>query len=200
MNPNDVTGLILAGGRGSRMGGIDKGLQAYRGLPLTRHVLERLAPQVGPMMISANRHLDTYRSFGVPVWPDANADFDGPLAGLMAGLAHCETPYLASVPCDAPDFPEDLVARLAAGLRTEGADIAVARTPAAGDEHGLQPVFCLVRATLLDNLTGFVREGGRKVGRWIAAHRCARVDFEDAHAFFNANTLVELQQLEARHV
>ena len=117
IDKSDITGLILAGGRGSRMGGVDKGLQTHLGMPLAMHALLRLAPQVGEMMINANRNLGAYESMGVPVWPDALPDYPGPLAGFLAGLEHCETPYLASVPCDSPLFPEDLVARLAAAAR-----------------------------------------------------------------------------------
>src|SRR5580658_1275779 len=105
----DITGLVLAGGRGSRMGGIDKGLQAHHGVPLAQHALRRLAPQVATTMLSANRNLETYAAMGVPVWSDETADFSGPLAGMLAGLNHCGTEYLATVPCDAPDFPLDLV-------------------------------------------------------------------------------------------
>ena len=118
-----ITGLVLAGGRGSRMGGVDKGLQSYHGVPLALHALLRLAPQVGSAMINANRNLAAYESFGVPVWPDALPDFAGPLAGFLAGLEHCETPYLVTLPCDSPLFPEDLVARLAQAL--EGPDSVV---------------------------------------------------------------------------
>src|SRR3954467_2445754 len=108
MDRAHITGLVLAGGRGSRMGGVDKGLQLHLGEPLARHALDRIAPQVGPRMISANRNLDAYRAMGVPVWPDAVSDYAGPLAGLLAGLQHADTPWLVTVPCDSPDFPDDL--------------------------------------------------------------------------------------------
>ena len=196
-----ITGVILAGGRGSRMGGVDKGLQPYRGMPLALHTLMRLAPQVGEVMINANRNLGAYESFGVPVWPDASDEFAGPLAGFLAGLERCETPYLVTVPCDTPAFPEDLVARLAAALEAEGAEIAMVRAadaerPEAGPQ--LQPVFCLLSTSLLESLVGFMQAGGRKIDRWTAQHRCTAVDFPDAAAFFNANTLQELRALEAR--
>ena len=112
----NITGLVLAGGRGSRMGGVDKGLQNYRGMALALHALLRLQPQVGTVMINANRNLGAYEAMGVPVWPDAMPDYPGPLAGLLTGLERCETPYLVSVPCDTPNFPLDLVARLSAAL------------------------------------------------------------------------------------
>ena len=141
---DDITGLILAGGRGSRMGGVDKGLQAHLGMPLAMHALLRLSPQVGEMMINANRNLAAYESMGAPVWPDALPDYPGPLAGFLAGLEHCETPYLATVPCDSPHFPEDLVARLAERLDADDAEIAIAATREDG-ELRLQPVFCLMK-------------------------------------------------------
>ena len=126
IDKHDITGLVLAGGRGSRMGGVDKGLQPHRGMPLAQHALLRLGAQVGELMINANRNLSAYESMGVPVWPDASADYPGPLAGLLAGLERCQTPYLVSVPCDTPDFPEDLVAKLAQALVAHDADIAMA--------------------------------------------------------------------------
>lgn len=200
---NQITGLILAGGRGSRMGGVDKGLQPYRGMPLALHILLRLAPQVEQVLINANRNLSAYESFGVPVWPDTDGDYAGPLAGFLAGLERCETPYLVSVPCDTPAFPDNLVERLAHALEAEDAELAMARTPEgesgrAGPQP--QPVFCLMRATLMESLLAFVHGGGRKIDAWTAQHRCAMVDFDDSAAFCNANTLAELQQLEARGV
>ena len=190
-----ITGIVLAGGRGSRMGGLDKGLQNHLGMPLALHTMQRLAPQVGALMISANRHLDTYAAFGVPVWPDAMADHPGPLAGFLAGLEHCRTPYLLTVPCDAPNFPIDLARRLAAELMAQGAQVAIAATRKA---HGaqVQPVFCLMEDSLKDSLLEFIASGQRKVERWTALHRCATVVFDDAAAFANANTAGELQQLQ----
>src|SRR5450432_4054443 len=99
-----ITGLVLAGGRGSRMGGVDKGLQNFRGMPLAMHALLRLQAQVGETLLNANRNIAAYESMGVPVWPDAVPDYPGPLAGFLAGLERCETPYLAIVPCDSPLF------------------------------------------------------------------------------------------------
>jgi molybdopterin-guanine dinucleotide biosynthesis protein A len=190
-----ITGIVLAGGRGSRMGGVDKGLQPYRGMPLAMNALLRLGPQVGRLMINANRNLAAYESMGVPVWPDTLAEFAGPLAGLLAGLEHCQTPYLVTVPCDTPGFPLELVARLAAALEAADAEIAVA----ASAEDGMlrtQPVFCLVKSSLSGSLARFLAEGGRKVDRWTAKHRLVEVPFEDPAAFFNANTVAELAQLQ----
>jgi molybdopterin-guanine dinucleotide biosynthesis protein A len=126
INPEDITGLILCGGRGTRMGGVDKGLQNHQGQPLAMHALLRLQLQVGHVMINANRNLAAYESMGVPVWPDALPDYPGPLAGLLAGLEHCETPYLVTVPCDTPNFPFDLVPRLAKATEEADAEIALA--------------------------------------------------------------------------
>ena len=192
---DDITGLILAGGRGSRMGGVDKGLQNHRGMPLAMHAMLRLQPQVGQLMVNANRNLSAYESMGVPVWPDALADYPGPLAGFLTGLERCETPYLVSVPCDTPNFPTDLVVRLAAALQAEDAEIAIAATREDGMVQ-LQPVFCLMRAELLESLVAFTGSGQRKIDRWTGQHRCATVVFDDAGAFFNANTLEELQRLQ----
>jgi molybdopterin-guanine dinucleotide biosynthesis protein A len=198
--PQQITGLILAGGRGSRMGGIDKGLQHHLGVPLALHALLRLAPQVGPAMINANRNLGAYQAMGVPVWPDApvagSEAFPGPLAGFLAGLEHCQTPWLVTVPCDTPNFPADLVARLAGALVAQGAEVAIAATLEDGRVQP-QPVFCLMAAGLIESLVAFLQSGRRRIDRWTGQHRCATVVFSDARAFVNANTLDELQRLQA---
>ncbi|CAM3969009.1 molybdenum cofactor guanylyltransferase MobA [Bordetella muralis] len=194
IHTNDITGLILAGGRGSRMGGVDKGLQNYQGMPMALHALMRLAPQVGDTMINANRNLGAYEAMGVAVWPDNLPDFAGPLAGLAAGLERCETSYLVTVPCDCPRFPLDLVQRLAQALTEQDADIAMAATQQDGKLR-TQPVFCLMKTSLLSSLLEFLHSGQRKIDVWTAQHRCIDVTFEDAQAFAGANTLAELQQL-----
>ena len=203
----DITGLVLAGGRGSRMGGVDKGLQNHLGMPLALHCLLRLQLQVGSAMVNANRNLGAYESMGVPVWPDTQADFAGPLAGMLVGLEHCETPWLVTVPCDTPNFPTDLVERLAAAAQAEDAEIAMAATREPALEAGanaaaqgqpvvqVQPVFCLLKASLLESLQAFLDSGQRKIDRWTAQHRCATVVFDDSAAFFNANTVEELRRL-----
>ena len=190
-----ITGLILAGGRGSRMGGADKGLQNHLGMPLALHALLRLAPQVGAVMINANRNLGAYESFGVPVWPDPLADYAGPLAGFLAGLEHCETEWLVTVPCDTPAVPEDLVARLAAGAAAADAPVALTRTLEDGVAQ-THPVFCLMRASLLESLVRFTQGGGRKIDRWTTSVGAVEVPFDDPAAFFNANTPDELQRLQ----
>ena len=192
---DNITGLILCGGRGTRMGGVDKGLQHFNGLPLAMNALLRLGPKVGRVMINANRNLAAYESMGVPVWPDSLGDFQGPLAGWLAGLAHCETPFMVTVPCDTPNFPLDLVSRLAAALVAEGAELAMAATLENGALQ-MQPVFCLLRVELRASLVASLHTGDRKVELWTAQHRCAAVLFEDNAAFANANTAQELDKLQ----
>lgn len=192
---DDITGLVLAGGRGSRMGGVDKGLQPWLGEPLAMNALRRLSPQVGGLMVNANRSLDVYEAMGVPVWPDPVADYPGPLAGFLAGLAHCATPWMVTVPCDSPRFPSDLVARLARSAADADAEIAMATTREDGRTQA-QPVFCLLRTSLAESLARFIQDGQHQVRRWTAQHRCVEVLFDDADAFFNANTLEELQRAQ----
>jgi len=189
---SSVTGLILAGGRGSRMGGVDKGLQGFRGKRLVDHVYERFAPQVGGIIINANQNHDEYRSFGVRVVSDAIGGFAGPLAGLHAGLSVSKRPFLASVPCDSPFLPADLVERLYKRIDEAGAELAVAKT---GEQP--HPVFSLMRRTVLDHLTDFLKGGGRKIDAWYATLSVVEVAFDDeAEAFSNINTLEEMAAFE----
>lgn len=192
----DITGLILAGGRGTRMGTVDKGLVALAGKPMVAHVIERLRPQVATLMINANQNFDTYAAFGLPVWPDALPDFAGPLAGLQTGLMHCSTPYLVTAPCDSPFLPLDLVTCLAQGLQAQDADLAVAVTHDLDSVRQPQPVFCLAKASLLAHLTDYLHSGGRKVEHWYRSLRVAEVGFTDVNAFRNINTRNELQAQE----
>lgn len=195
IHKNEISGLILAGGRGSRMGGIDKGLQQHLGVPLALHALERLRPQVTALMLNANRNLTAYQAMGAPVYPDEITDYPGPLAGMLAGLSNCRTPYLVTVPCDTPNFPLDLVARLMEGLAGIDGDMATAYTLEDGRQRA-QPVFCLMRASLRESLSAFVESGERKTGLFAANHHSAKVVFNDAAAFANANTLEELAKLQ----
>lgn len=189
-----ITGLILAGGKGTRMGHVDKGLQLFRGVPMAQVVLERLQPQVGAVIINANQHIDRYAQMGVPVWPDEFPGFAGPLAGLHAGLSHCDTPYLVTMPCDSPFAPVDLVAKLSAVLNTARADIAVAVT-GEGATRQRHPVFCLLPAHLKNDLADYLGKGGRKMDAWFAKHRQADVYFADEKPFTNINTNDELQRM-----
>jgi molybdopterin-guanine dinucleotide biosynthesis protein A len=193
IDKTDITGLILAGGRGSRMGGVDKGLQLFQGTPLAQHAFTRLAPQVGLVMVNANRNLEVYRTMGMEVYRDEVPDFAGPLAGVLAGLSHCTTPYLVTVPCDTPYFPRDLVERLAGGTNDAGIVTAYTRE---GDQISPQPVFCLMKASLRDNLRAFIDRGQRKTGLWARELGGAQVIFDDAAAFTNFNTLTELTGAE----
>lgn len=190
---NEMTGLILAGGKGTRMGHVDKGLQLLRGYPMVMHAIARLAPQVGPMLINANQNLDVYRDLGYPVVPDVIDGFAGPLAGMHAGLGRCQTPYLLSVPCDSPFLPVDLAARLGAALSGSGA--AVAFVVSLGRSH---PVFALMRVTVASQLAAFLTSGGRKIDSWYANLAQVEVNFDDeADAFRNINTRDELRASEA---
>ncbi|MBC8723617.1 MULTISPECIES: molybdenum cofactor guanylyltransferase MobA [Paraburkholderia] len=195
-----ITGLVLAGGRGTRMGGVDKGLQPLHGEPLAAHVLRRLAPQTGPLMISANRHPDTYAALGAPyratLVADTLPDFPGPLAGMLAGLRAAGTAYLLSAPCDSPWLPADLAARLADALDANHADIATVTTVDTGGETSLHPVFALMRTAVADDLAAFLASGERKVRAWYARHKTVEVVFADERAFYNANSLQELADLE----
>ncbi len=196
IDTQDITGVVLAGGRGSRMGGVDKGLQNHQGMPMALHALLRLSPQVGAVMINANRNLSAYESFGAPVWPDVLPDFAGPLAGFLTGLERAETPWVVTVPCDTPAFPDDLVERLAAAASQEGSDAAMAMALEAGVLRA-QPVFCLLRVNLLESLTQFTQSGGRKIDAWTQTLKLSRVAFDAPEAFFNANTPQDLQRMQS---
>jgi molybdopterin-guanine dinucleotide biosynthesis protein A len=196
--PERIDGLILAGGRGQRMGGVDKGLQPWRGMPLVAHALARLAPQVREVMISANRNTGAYATHAARVLADADDSFAGPLAGILAGLRAAATlgvPWLAVVPCDSPQLPEDLVARLALAIAQTGSDAAVVRRDR-GDGPRLEPVCCLLSTALADDLERCLADGERKVERWVARH-ATPMDFdrpEDAQAFANVNTPADLER------
>lgn len=189
----DITGLLLAGGMGRRMGGADKGLIALDGVPMASRVLQRLRPQVGPLLVNANRHLEQWRDYGLPVVSDEIGGFSGPLAGVHAGLLASTTPWLLTVPCDSPFFPDDLARRLAAALAVSGAQLAVARC-----EGRLQPVFALLRRELLASLEAYLQGGGRKMETWFDQVGSIAVDFDDMAAFANINTPAELEQLGQR--
>ena len=191
-----ITGLVMAGGRGLRMGGIDKGLQKFRGLPMVARVIGRLKPQVDQLIINANQNLDVYRVFGQPVVADAMPDFAGPLAALQTGLMHCATPYLVTVPCDSPFLPSDLVARLYLELAIHEADVAFATTGSGNDAQS-HPVFSLVKTSVLPSLNTFLQAGGRKVDAWHASVKAVAVYFDDDMAFRNINTLDDLTKFEA---
>ncbi|MFM0245426.1 molybdenum cofactor guanylyltransferase MobA [Paraburkholderia sediminicola] len=202
MNParERITGLVLAGGRGMRMGGVDKGLQTLHGEPLAAHVLKRLAPQTGALLISANRHPDVYATLGAPFGAKVLADtvpgFPGPLAGLLAGLRAAGTAYVLSAPCDTPGLPAELADRLTQALDSNQADIATVTTTDAEGQVSLHPVFALLRTSLANDLATFLEAGERKVRAWYARHKTVEVAFPDERAFYNINSLQELADLE----
>jgi molybdopterin-guanine dinucleotide biosynthesis protein A len=189
---SSVTGVVLAGGQGRRMGGVDKGLKLLRGKPMVAWVIERFAPQVDEIIVNANQNLDAYRSFGHRVVPDAIGGYVGPLAGLHRGLSEARHDLVATVPCDSPFLPSDLVARLRSALESADAELAVART---GDQP--HPVFCLCRKNVLPSLTSFLAGGGRKIDSWYAALQIVEVRFDDEpDAFSNINTETELRAFD----
>jgi molybdopterin-guanine dinucleotide biosynthesis protein A len=184
-----VTGIVLAGGQGRRMGRVDKGLQILRGKPMVAWVIERVAPQVDEILINANQNLDAYSTFGYRVIPDAIGGFAGPLAGLHRGLSEARHELVATVPCDSPFLPTDLVERLFAALQLQNAELAVART-----DDQPHPVFCLCRRSVLAGLGTYLENGGRKIDAWYAALKVAEVSFDDQRdAFSNINTEDELR-------
>jgi molybdopterin-guanine dinucleotide biosynthesis protein A len=188
----EVTGVVLAGGQGSRMGGVDKGLAAFRGRPMVAHVIERFAPQVGEILVNANRNVEQYARFGHRVIADEIAGFAGPLAGFERGLAHAAAPLVATVPCDSPFLPLDLVARLRKAMEEKSAQLAVAKTGAQA-----HPVFCLMRREVHASLAQFLAAGERKIDRWYARLAVVEVAFDDeAEAFANINTRAQLAGLE----
>jgi molybdopterin-guanine dinucleotide biosynthesis protein A len=187
-----VTGIVLAGGLGRRMGGVDKGLVDFLGKPLIAHVIERLSPQVDEILINANRELDRYAALGYSVIQDDITGFAGPLAGLHKGMSVAKHPFVLTVPCDSPLLPLNLVERLMQGLIQNNADLAVAKTGAQA-----HPVFCLCRKTLLKNLEAYLQGGGRKIDTWYSALKVVEVPFDDnPQAFANVNTAEELLSLE----
>lgn len=187
-----ITGVILAGGQGRRMGSVDKGLRELRGKAMVAWVLERFAPQVEEMLINANQNLDVYAKFGHRVIPDEIGGFAGPLAGLQRGLSEARHPLVATAPCDTPFLPADLVTRLHVALETQQAQLAVART---GDQP--HPVFCICRRDVLPHLTKFLNEGGRKIDTWYSTLKVVEVAFDDQPgAFSNINTPDELRSFE----
>ena len=187
-----ITGLILAGGRGSRMGSVDKGLQLFRSKPMIAHVLERFQPQVDEVLINANRSIDEYEKLGHRVIPDAIDGFAGPLAGLHIGMSHAMHPLIATAPCDSPFLPLDLIARLSTAMHDNHADLAVAKT--FDQPH---PVFCLTKSNLAPHLQAFLESGQRKIDKWYATLNIVEVAFDDEEAAFsNINTVEELKSFE----
>lgn len=189
---DDITGVILAGGRARRMGGIDKGLILLNGRPMVEYVIAAMRTEINKLMINANRHLDQYAAFGCPVIPDIMNGYLGPLAGIASGMRAASTPYIVTAPCDSPLIAGNLVQRLYETLVREGADISVAH-----DGERMHPVFALIRRDLLPNLLDFLDTGQRKIDLWYAQHRLAVAYFRDQpEAFRNVNSPEERAELE----
>lgn len=192
-----ITGLILAGGRAQRMGGIDKGFIPFHQKPLVESAIARLKPQVQTLLINANRNITKYAGYGYPVIIDETPDFSGPLAGFSAGLKACKTPYLLTAPCDSPLLPHDLALRLMAELEQGDFQLVFASSKEADGKLWAQPVFCLMRSNLQDSLNAFLARGDLKIDRWFKELKASTVVFDDARAFANVNTPEELKELEA---
>ena len=197
---HQITGVLLAGGRGTRMGHVNKGLQLFQEKPMALHVLDRLLPQVNQILINANENIIEYAQFGMVVCPDVTTGFLGPLAGIEAGLKQCQTPFLLSAPCDCPFIPDNLASLLSEGLFSADADIAIAKTQeeAQGKVYFQRhPVFSLMRTELIDDLSIFIANGGRKVDEWLNQRKTVEVLFTDNTRFLNFNTLQDLQRFSS---
>lgn len=192
---NDITGVILAGGRAKRMGGQDKGLLNVNGQAMIELIIERLSPQVDYLIINANRHLEQYKKFTYPVISDDNSsDFHGPLAGILSALKNCTTQYLLTIPCDSPFFPADLSTRLLSTLIKENTEICVVH-----DGQRMQPVFVLIKTELQDSLQNYLDNGDRKIDLWYKQHHTALADLSDySDISLNINTPDELKNLEQK--
>ena len=191
-----ITGLILAGGRAQRMGGIDKGLIPFHGKALIEFAINRLKPQVSTILINANRSITKYSHYGYPVLMDETPDFSGPLAGFSVGLKHCKTPYLLTSPCDSPLLPFDLAQKMAAELEGNNLELVFASSKESDGKIWSQPVFCLMKSSLQDSLNTFLSKGDLKIDRWFKELRSGTVVFENPQAFANVNTPEELAALE----
>ena len=196
ITPQDITGLILAGGRAQRMGGIDKGLIPFHGKPLIESAIDRLQPQVGTILINANRSITKYSHYGYPVLMDETPDFSGPLAGFSVGLKHCKTTYLLTSPCDSPLLPNDLAEKMATELEINNLELVFASSKENDGKIWSQPVFCLMKSSLKDSLDVFLCKGDLKIDRWFKELRSGTVVFENPQAFANVNTPEELAALE----
>ncbi|MBU3543816.1 molybdenum cofactor guanylyltransferase [Polynucleobacter sp. MWH-Mekk-B1] len=197
ISADHITGLILAGGRAQRMGGIDKGLIPFHGKALIESAIQALKSQVGQILINANRNITKYSIYGYPVIVDEAPDFSGPLAGFLAGLKVCKTPYLVTSPCDSPLMPPDLCAKLAEELESGNYQLVYASTKEASGKIWAQPVFCFMRSDVKSSLKEFLSKGDLKIDNWFKELRTSTVIFENAKAFANVNTPEELQHLEA---
>jgi len=195
ISSKDITGLILAGGRAQRMGGIDKGLIPFHDKPLIESAIAKLKPQTQSIIINANRNLTKYAGYGYPVIMDETPDFSGPLAGFLVGLKACKTPYLLTAPCDSPLLPNNLAQNLSAEMDRGDFQLVYASSKEADGKVWAQPVFCLMRANLQDSLASFLLKGDLKIDRWFKELRSSTVIFDDPQVFANVNTPEELKSL-----
>ena len=200
IHADEITGLILAGGRAQRMGGIDKGLIPFHGKPLIESAITRLQHQVSSIIINANRNITKYAAYGYPVMMDETPDFSGPLAGFLAGLKVCQTPFLLASPCDSPLLPIDLASQLVKEMVAGDYQLVYASCKEADGKIWAQPVFCLMQANLQASLESFLHKGDLKIDRWFKELRSSTVVFDDAQAFANVNTPEELKNLEEASV
>ncbi len=196
ISADQITGLILAGGRAQRMGGIDKGLISFHGQALIESAIQALKNQVGQILINANRNITKYSTYGYPVIVDEAPDFSGPLAGFYAGLKTCKTPYLVTSPCDSPLMPPDLCAKLAEEMEGGNYQLVYASTQEVNGKIWAQPVFCLMRSDVESSLKGFLSKGDLKIDNWFKELRTSTVIFKNTKAFANVNTPEELKHLE----
>lgn len=188
VTPDDITVVILAGGKGRRMGGKDKGLVTFKSSELIRHVIDAISQQTGKIIINANRNLDQYRSFGYPVVEDTLSGFQGPLSGFLAAMSFVDTRYILTLPCDGPVVTDDYLTSMLQVLNDSGSDLVVA-----SDGHRMQPVYALIPVSLQQDLEQFLQAGERKIDLWYARHRVTQAVFPAALGFFtNINTPEEL--------
>jgi len=193
MKNTNVTAVVLAGGRGKRMGGKDKGLIDFAGKPIIEHIIQAITPQCDEIIINANRHIERYGKYGHRVIADEMNNFQGPLAGFLVALEHNATPLLITLPCDAPQLPNDLVSRLKNAMQKANADVAVVH-----DGIRLQPVYALIKTRLSNNLKEFLSTGDRKIDRWYALNHTIQVDFSDKRPLFlNINTPDQQQKMQS---
>jgi molybdenum cofactor guanylyltransferase len=200
---HDITGVVLAGGQGQRMGGVDKGWVLFRQQPLVAHVLRRLEPQVGAVILNANRELTRYCTLGHPVVSDERVDdtlpYAGPLAGVLAAMKSCTTPWMVTVPCDSPHLPSDLVSRMTeAVVQADTQPLLATAITSDSERHQIQPVFSLLNCSLNISLMAYLDGGGRSMHQWLQQEGALQVPFEDSAAFANLNTMQELEELQSR--
>lgn len=192
LNKHNVTAVILAGGKGRRMDGKDKGLVELANRPLIEYVIDAIKPQVESIILNANRNQAQYSRYGYPVVSDALADYQGPLAGFICAMQSSTTSHIVTLPCDGPFLPADLVDRLISALTDNNAEIAVAH-----DGDRMQPVYSLIPVTLSNSLGSFLDSGERKIDLWYSQHRVALADFSDCpETFRNINTAEQRDQLQ----